>query len=74
MDPDRNLAAWLDRKLFMAHLYNGTRDPEGIRTLPIDKSGTCCHNFGQFFGSPPLGPDRAWYFAVAALRAHSIPS
>jgi len=30
MDPDRNLVAWLDRKLFMGHLYNGTRDPEGI--------------------------------------------
>ncbi|MGA8213781.1 MAG: heparan-alpha-glucosaminide N-acetyltransferase domain-containing protein [Candidatus Sulfotelmatobacter sp.] len=35
MDPDRNLAAWLDRKLFMGHLYNGTRDPEGIlSTIP----------------------------------------
>ena len=35
MDPDRNLAAWLDRKLFMGHLYNGTRDPEGIlHTIP----------------------------------------
>ncbi|HKN16477.1 MAG TPA: heparan-alpha-glucosaminide N-acetyltransferase domain-containing protein [Candidatus Sulfotelmatobacter sp.] len=35
MDPDRNLVAWLDRKLFMGHLYNGTRDPEGIlSTIP----------------------------------------
>ena len=35
MDPDRNLAAWLDRKLFMGHLYNLTRDPEGIlHTIP----------------------------------------
>jgi predicted acyltransferase len=35
MDPDRNLAAWLDRKLFMGHLYNGTRDPEGmLHTIP----------------------------------------
>ena len=35
MDPDRNLAAWLDRKLFMGHLYNFTRDPEGILyTIP----------------------------------------
>jgi predicted acyltransferase len=30
MDPDRNLVAWLDRKLFMGHLFNGTHDPEGI--------------------------------------------
>jgi predicted acyltransferase len=35
MDPDRNLAAWLDRKLFMGHLYDKTRDPEGIlSTIP----------------------------------------
>jgi predicted acyltransferase len=35
MDPDRNLPAWLDRKLFMGHLYDGTRDPEGIiHTIP----------------------------------------
>lgn len=35
MDPDRNLAAWLDRKLFAGHLYNVTRDPEGIlSTIP----------------------------------------
>jgi predicted acyltransferase len=35
MDPDRNLPAWLDRKLFMGHLYNGSRDPEGIiHTIP----------------------------------------
>jgi predicted acyltransferase len=35
MDPDRNLPAWLDRKLFMGHLYNETRDPEGIvHTVP----------------------------------------
>ena len=30
MDPDRNLVAWLDRCFFAGHLYNGTRDPEGI--------------------------------------------
>lgn len=35
MDPYRNLPAWLDRKLFMGHLYNDTRDPEGlIHTIP----------------------------------------
>jgi predicted acyltransferase len=35
MDPDRNLAAWLDRKLFLGHLYDKTRDPEGIlSTIP----------------------------------------
>jgi predicted acyltransferase len=35
VDPDRNLVAWLDRKLLMGHLYEGTRDPEGLlSTIP----------------------------------------
>src|SRR5271154_5863054 len=35
MDPDRNLAAWLDRLLFMGHLFDKTRDPEGLLgTIP----------------------------------------
>lgn len=35
LDPDRNLAAWLDRKLLVGHLYDVTRDPEGvISTIP----------------------------------------
>jgi predicted acyltransferase len=35
MDEVQNLPAWLDRKLFMGHLYDGNRDPEGIiHTIP----------------------------------------
>ncbi|MDW5264476.1 MULTISPECIES: acyltransferase family protein [Acidobacteriaceae] len=36
LDPDRNLVAWLDRNIFAAsHLYERTRDPEGLlSTLP----------------------------------------
>ena len=35
LDQNRNLAAWLDRKLLMGHLYDVTRDPEGvISTIP----------------------------------------
>jgi predicted acyltransferase len=35
LDPDQNLAAWLDRKLMMGHLYERVRDPEGVlSTLP----------------------------------------
>ncbi len=35
LDPDRNLAAWLDRQLLVGHLYEGTRDPEGVlSTIP----------------------------------------
>ena len=35
MDQVQNLPAWLDRKLFLGHLYDGTSDPEGlIHTIP----------------------------------------
>jgi predicted acyltransferase len=35
LDPDRNIVAWLDRKLLMGHLYEHTRDPEGLlSTIP----------------------------------------
>jgi len=35
LDPDQNIVAWLDRKLLAGHLYEGTRDPEGIlSTIP----------------------------------------
>ena len=36
LDPDGNLAAWIDRQVFGAsHLYEQTRDPEGLlSTLP----------------------------------------
>jgi predicted acyltransferase len=35
MDQVQNLPAWLDRRLFMGHLYDGTRDPEGLlHTIP----------------------------------------
>jgi predicted acyltransferase len=30
MDQNKNIVAWFDRKLFMGHLFDGTRDPEGI--------------------------------------------
>jgi predicted acyltransferase len=35
LDPDKNLVAWFDRKLLLGHLYEGTRDPEGLlSTIP----------------------------------------
>jgi predicted acyltransferase len=30
MDPERNIAAWLDRQLLMGRLYDKVRDPEGL--------------------------------------------
>jgi predicted acyltransferase len=35
LDQVQNFPAWLDRKLFAGHLYDGTSDPEGIiHTIP----------------------------------------
>jgi predicted acyltransferase len=35
LDPNGNIDAWLDRALFMGHLYDKTSDPEGIlSTIP----------------------------------------
>jgi len=35
LDPDANLAAYLDRKLMLGHLFEGTRDPVGLlSTVP----------------------------------------
>jgi len=35
LDINRNLAAWLDRKLLYRHLFNGSNDPEGVlSTIP----------------------------------------
>jgi predicted acyltransferase len=40
LDPDRNIVAWLDRRLLMGHLYEGTRDPEGVLST-IPSLATC---------------------------------
>ncbi len=35
LDPDHNLAAWLDRQLLTGHLFDRTHDPEGVlSTIP----------------------------------------
>ena len=35
LDPDANIVAWLDRRLLLGHLYEGSRDPEGLlSTIP----------------------------------------
>ena len=40
--PDNNLAAYLDRRILSGHLWEGTRDPEGIlSTLPAIATALC---------------------------------
>ena len=42
LHPDANLAAYLDRKLLLGHLWEGTRDPEGIlSTVPAIATALC---------------------------------
>ncbi len=52
LDPNANLAAYLDRKLMMGHLYQGTRDPEGLlSTLPAIAATLCGVLTGQWLDS-----------------------
>ena len=42
LHPDYNLAAYLDRKLMLGHLWERTRDPEGIlSTIPAIATALC---------------------------------
>jgi len=61
MDPDRNLAAWLDRKLFMGHLYNKTRDPEGLlHTIPAIGTTLAGVLTGHWLRSMKSSAAKAW--------------
>ena len=59
MDQVQNLPAWLDRKLFMGHLYNGTHDPEGITShYPRSRNDV----------------DRSNYRSLAQVEAKCVPA
>lgn len=52
LDPNANLAAYFDRRLMMGHLYEGTRDPEGLlSTLPAIATALCGVLTGQWLAS-----------------------
>ena len=52
LHPDANLAAYLDRKLMFGHLWEGTRDPEGIlSTLPAIATALCGVLTGEWLRS-----------------------
>jgi predicted acyltransferase len=76
LDRDRNLAAWLDRKVFPGHLYEGTRDPEGLlSTVPAIATTLFGVLTGEWLRSS-ASPRRktAWMFVlgVAGLVAGEI--
>jgi predicted acyltransferase len=79
LDPDRNIAAWLDRKLLMGHLYEGTRDPEGVLST-IPALATCLAGLltgkwlrtGRSQGAKAMGLAVAGVVAIALGRTWDL--
>ena len=70
LDPDGNLAAWLDRKLLMGHLYEGTRDPEGLlSTIPAIATNLLGVLTGEWLRSPRSQRAKAVGMAVFGVAA-----
>ena len=68
LDPNRNIVAWLDRKLLMGHLYEVTRDPEGLlSTIPAIASCLAGLLTGKWLRSARSAQVKAMGMAVAGL-------
>jgi predicted acyltransferase len=68
LDPDRNLAAWLDRELLGGHLYEGTRDPEGmLSTIPAVATSLLGLLTGQWLRSARSAKNKAMGMALFGL-------
>jgi predicted acyltransferase len=68
LDPDRNLVAWLDRKLLAGHLYEGTRDPEGLlSTIPAIATSLLGLLTGQWLRSARSQKSKALGMALFGL-------
>ncbi|HXW54670.1 MAG TPA: heparan-alpha-glucosaminide N-acetyltransferase domain-containing protein [Candidatus Cybelea sp.] len=68
LDPDRNLVAWLDRKLLMGHLYEGTRDPEGLlSTIPAVGTALLGVLTGEWLRSNRSTRSKAWGMVIFGL-------
>src|SRR5271170_7876891 len=76
LDPDRNLAAWLDRRLLAGHLYEGTRDPEGVlSTIPAIATSLLGMLTAQWLRSPGPAQSKALgmaLFGVIGVAAGKI--
>jgi predicted acyltransferase len=68
LDPDRNLAAWLDRKLLAGHLYEVTRDPEGVLST-IPAVATCLVGLlaGKWLGTVRTSKSKALGLAFSGI-------
>jgi predicted acyltransferase len=76
LHPDANLAAYLDRKLMAGHLYERTRDPEGVlSTLPAIATVLCGVLTGEWLRSNRTQKRKAaWMlvFGAAGLVAGEL--
>jgi predicted acyltransferase len=73
LDPDRNLVAWLDRTLLMGHLYEVTRDPEGIlSTIPAIATSLLGLLTGQWLRSERNARAKALGMAVCGVIGLAI--
>ena len=68
LDPDRNLAAWLDRELLPGHLYEVTRDPEGVLST-IPAVATCLLGLlaGKWLRTPRTSESKALGLALSGI-------
>ena len=68
LDPNRNIVAWLDRKLLMGHLYEVTRDPEGLlSTIPAMASCLAGLLTGKWLRSARPAQVKAVWLAAAGI-------
>jgi len=76
LDPYANLAAYLDRKLMLGHLWEGTRDPEGLlSTLPAIATALCGVLTGEWLRSnrsPKMKATWMLGLGVAGLMAGEL--
>jgi len=73
LDPDRNIVAWLDRKLLAGHLYEGTRDPEGLlSTMPAIASTLIGVLTGDWLRSARSAPVKAVVMAGFGMACAAL--
>jgi predicted acyltransferase len=70
LDPDRNIVAWLDRRLLMGHLYEITRDPEGVlSTIPAVASCLAGLLTGKWLRTARAPKIKAWGMVAIGICA-----
>ena len=73
LHPDWNLTAWLDRRVMMGHLYEGTRDPEGIlSTIPAIATcllGVLTGEYLRSSNTPLVKARNLFFWGVVGLAA-----